>query len=155
MDIFNSSPGAVYVMDTGATVLGAIYISTPQFPAGGGAVLISGVRYTQRTCHQFQPALDRKVYVYVFGDNMGAIEVRGLALPGTCEGGGGPGPVLQYYDTNRASMKTTPIIVTVGEELISGFLTGLDMHSVTAADEGTAHTLEFSLTISALPKEAA
>ena len=159
MDIFNSSPGAVAVIDVGSTLPGTIQISSPKFPSdgSGSTVLISGVRYRQRTNHQFQSALDRQVYVYMFGDNMGTVEVQGMTLPDQCSGGGGVGAeaVLQYYDTNRASKLSTPIKVAVGKDVISGFLTEMDLHSVTGADEGSAHMMQFSLLISALPKEAA
>ena len=154
MDIFQSAPGTVAVIASDTALPGSIVISSPQFPAGGSAAIISGIRYGQKTNQQFQSSLDGAIYIYVFGDHMGDIEVEGIAFPKLCDGGNsGLFDVADYYRTNRASKTSDPIIVLAAGETITGFLTGITVKSNVSAEEPIALINNYSLHISALPSK--
>jgi len=115
------------------------------------AAIITSPSVTQRTNTQFQTSLKESVYVYSFGDQMGAVEIAGVAFAGKCEGEeSGMEEVFEYYRDNRASQKKEPIEVTFGKESLSGFLTASQMSS----RDPDLLTLDFRFTINTLPKKA-
>jgi len=104
----------------------------------------------QRVNVQFQTSLEKSVYVYVFGDQMGNVIMHGIAFAGRCDGNySGLKDVFNYYKTFRASTRAKPVTVTFGEETISGFLIALDM----SPKDPDYMMVDFKLTISSLPKE--
>lgn len=153
-DLFASAPGTVAIFTDQRVIPGRIRVTDPAFPGSDNApVLVSGVDYGQKTNQQFQQALDRSVFIYVFGDLMGTVAVRGTAFAATCDGSqSGLGVIFDYYTANRASVRDTPIIMEAGGETISGFLTGLDVRAANSGEDPSALMSEFSLIISALPK---
>lgn len=148
-DIFNSAPGIVAVFTDEKIIPGQIKIQGFS-PA---AAMITGVDYDQSTNQQFQHSLDHAIYIYVFGDLMGNVTVSGRCFPQLCDSDvQGMAEVLEFYKTNRASVKSDPITVTIGSETITGYLTGLRIRGTNAAEDPTALTSDYSLVISALPK---
>lgn len=116
------------------------------------AVLIESYAVRQGTAHQFQPSLSRAVYVYIFGDQMGQIEIRGLAAAISCQKGGTGGlkEILDFYSKNRASQTPTLTVVTVGTYSFRGFLTGLNI-----SPRSPEHLLSnWALQIATLPNPA-
>lgn len=113
------------------------------------AVIIVDANYTQATNQQFQSSLEDTIYMYVFGDQMGKVEITGLIFGAGCLGGATSGveDVLNYYKDNRASKKETAVIVQVGETKISGFLTAMMIRSENPEDRIN----RFAFTISSLP----
>jgi hypothetical protein len=103
---------------------------------------------------QFQSSLGRAVYAYVFGDHMGQVLIQGIAFQGTCQNKSGSGivEILAYYAANRASKIQDPITVTLGDTVITGFLTGVTTRNVTASTDEAAAFSQFTLTIAALPQ---
>lgn len=148
-DILNSQPGVVGIIESsGDVVPGKIIVKgfTPK------AALIAGVNYIQKTNQQFQTALDGAVYIYVFGDHMGSIRVRGMAFPAPCQAGNGLVEVLKFYEGTRASINAVPISVLIGNETIKGFLTEVEILSQTGGDDPASFMSSFALTINAMPK---
>jgi hypothetical protein len=119
------------------------------------AALISGVNYDQSVNVQFQSALGRGVYVYVFGDNMGTVKVDGIAFQGMCgnEGKSGIGEILEYYSEKRASQSSDVMTVTIGDVIIVGFLVSSSIRNITAATDEAAAFSQYSLSIATLPRE--
>lgn len=151
-DIFQSAPGTVAVISSDTALPGSIVIADPVFPSGNSAAIISGIHYDQKTNQQFQQSLDGVVYIYVFGDQMGSVEVEGIAFPKLCEGGeSGLFDVADYYRTNRASQSSKPIIVLAAGDRITGFLTGVRIRSNVSAEDPNALINQYWLQISALP----
>lgn len=153
-DIFQSAPGTVAVIASDTALPGSIVISQPQFPAGNSAAIITGINLDQKTNQQFQQSLDGAVYIYVFGDQMGEISVEGIAFPKLCTGGrSGLFDVSDYYQANRASKTSNPIIVQAAGETITGFLTGIRVRSNVSGEDPVALVNNYSLHISALPQK--
>ena len=156
MEIFMSTAGTVAVIASDKAVPGRITVKGfPPAGSGQSSVLISGVEYRQNTNQQFQSSLDGSVYVYVFGDRMGEINVSGIAFKGLCKAGeqNGMGALLEYYKTSRASANPNPIIVNAAGQTIAGFLVSIVVKDNVLANEPMAAVSDFTLGISALPSK--
>jgi hypothetical protein len=147
--IFNSRPGVVQIVNAEQAIPGRIRI--------GGfdpkAILVSGMNYTQRTNQQFQYSLDRDVYVYMFGDLMGSLTVKGLIFPEMCSGEDGISEILKYYTNNRAVVKGESVSVAIGNQLIIGFMTELRLVATTGAYDAAPPTEEFEIIINTVPRD--
>lgn len=149
-DIFNSRMGYVSVLKGQNVVPGRVKIG--EFDPK--AVLISGVNYTQATNQQFQYALDNSVYVYVFGDKMGDVEVIGMAFPALCgEAIDGLSEILQFYAERRASKTEALVNVVVGDETVNGFLCSVWTRAIVGSGDEGGPVHQWGLKILTLPKE--
>ena len=99
-DIIVSRPGRVKVVNAGEALPGRVSVRgfSPQ------AALISGLRTAQSTNQQFQPSLSDAIYLYVFGDLMGDLQVSGKAMA-SCSSGPAHGidDVFAFYKRRRVS----------------------------------------------------
>jgi len=151
-DIFNSRPGMVaYFQDiAGPLMPGRIHL--PSF--NSISALIAGIDYDQATNQQFQTALDTSVFIYVFGDQMGTVRVLGKIIPSLCDNDAdGLEQVFKFYADNRASRLADPIQVMAGSEVISGFLTGMNMRVDQLSASEFAPLYDYTLTINSLPRK--
>jgi len=155
-DLFVSVPGQVAAFEMSAT-LGQVAIPAeikdPQFiPSRPSPVIFNTLDWGQRTNQQFASSLDGSVYIYVFGDQMGNVNIRGYAFDQLCQQDiSGLQMVLDYYDANRASKRPLPIKVAIGEKVVQGFLTGAQVVARGAAMDPAPVLNEYTLEISALP----
>jgi hypothetical protein len=154
--VYNTIPGSVVAFDMGYSIPGTITISDPQFPAAvPSPIMFSSMKWGQATNQQFQHSLDGSVYIYVFGDRMGAIEIEGFTFISQCSSNEtGLTQLSSFYSENKASTRSTPIEVTVGDDTISGFLTALVVTALGSGggDDGLTLVHRFTLTVNALPK---
>jgi hypothetical protein len=151
-DIFNSQPGVVAVFQNEAGPLLPGRIRLPKFQSVGA--LISGIEYEQATNQQFQTALDTSVYIYVFGDQMGQVRVLGKIIPSLCDNDDdGLKQVFAFYAANRASKIADPIQVMAGDEVISGFLTGMRLAVDQTSQSEFAPLYDYVLNVSSLPRK--
>jgi len=147
MEIFTATPGTVAIMDAKGALPGRIYIQ--DFDPLTAVLVDASI--DQATNQQFQTTLADAIYMYVFGDQMGRINLHGLAFISTCKGDGGDTgleSVLEWYKTNRAAMKSDPILVHVGKFKLSGFLTAMNVR----AHDPDKRVNSFTLQISTLPE---
>ncbi len=117
------------------------------------SVIITAIGYSQAVNAQFLPSLADLVYLYVFGDKMGRVEVSGICFDHTCSDSTamqGVNRTLSYYRDNRAAVKNQAVKVKLGNNEINGFIIDL---SVTTR-EASYKTMDFRLNIAALPRSA-
>lgn len=156
-EIFKTSPGTVVIFGDQKVVPGRIRFSDPAFPEGSVPILVSGADYNQATNQQFQNSMDGAVYIYVFGDRMGDIQIRGVIFPELCAGGSGGSKnglkeLFQFYAQNRASSRQDPVIVEAGGDRIRGFLTAVRVVDVVASGDASSPMQTYILVISSLPQ---
>lgn len=147
MDVFSSKPGSVFIYggDDGGSIPGRVEIEGFQSTT---AVIIDA-EYRQATNQQFQSSLMNTIYMYVFGDQMGAISIKGYIFAASCTSGiSGVEEVLSYYKDNRAAKKSAAVIVKVGDTKISGFLTQMN---ISTADP-VARINAFTFQINSMPE---
>jgi len=158
-DIFASKPGFVYAFPLNATV-GQVEIPAeivdPKFiDKRPSPVIFSTLEWEQKTNQQFANSLDGSVYIYVFGDHMGRVTIRGFAFDQLCSnsGGGDSGlkKVLKYYEDYRASRRQLPLKIDVAGKVVQGFLTGVQVVARGAAQDPAPVLNEYTLEINALP----
>lgn len=80
--------------------------------------------------YQFLHTLNETIYLYVFGDRIGELQVSGLAFSKLCPGGEETGmeQVIRNYRRNRVAELAAPVIVSYGAgQPFRSFLTGMSI----------------------------
>lgn len=153
--IFSTAPGTVAQFDMGSVVPGKIASDDLDLPGGGSGIgiILTNTVYDQATHQQFSQSLDDAVYIYVFGDQMGKIDLSGIAFWETCTGEHGISTIMDSYEKNRASKRETSVTVVLGPKTIIGFLTKLKISAVGSGDDPANMMNQFAMEISALPNK--
>lgn len=113
-------------------------------------VLLTSVGFNQSAGVQFMQTLSRVIYVYAFGERMGAVQVSGAALWNPCRAsiGSGLATVLRYYKRNSVSVRERPLDVNIGtRQAISGYLRNV----TTTFSNPEQGIIGFTLTLSTMP----
>lgn len=180
-DVFVGVPGTVAIFTEPDSILPG-KITFEDSPSK--KFMISGMDYKQSVDSQFQTSMERDVYAYVFGDNIGDAIIHGRAyFPCQVRGGGGGGSessgwydsmymsngqggvnggrtgfddILDMYASKRMSNYFPPVKITVGSrpDPIKGYLTSLLVKAVGLSDEPSGLVYDFSMTISTLPSSS-
>ena len=169
-NIFMGVPGSVAVFpEPDGVILGRIKFEGSE----NMMFMISGTDYKQSVDAQFQTSLERDIYAYVFGDNMGDAVVHGRVyapckqktdaaeMTGRIEGvtdqprGGGErtglDDIMDLYAQKRLSNYFPPVTLSIGKRIIRGYLTSLVVKAVGLSDEPSGLVYDFSATINTLP----
>jgi len=100
---------------------------------------------------QFLHTIGNDVYIYVFGDRMGQVDLHGICFAQDCtqdSGEHGFEKLFSWYEKNRISVRKEPVVVTIGvNKSFEGFVTALTGD----AQDAQTRTINFNLTISLLP----
>lgn len=146
MQIF-SSRGCVYkVAGKGGTSNGMISLN-PSLGNGQGRypILLMSVTSDENDLIAPMPCFDNQNIMYVFGRDIGDVQINGKILMGPMRGGGSPGlgQLKGYFKTNRLSNSKRPITVSQGpgSGAIKMFLTGLGVGEI----DPNLHVLPFVL----------
>lgn len=156
VDVFTSQAGRVAVYENeGVELPGKISLDAGTGRSEDLAFLIAGVDYKQSVDVQFQTSLERDIYAYVFGDNMGEVIVHGRAYypcPPSTESGFDD--IITLYEEGRLTVRREPVLLSLnnGSKVIQGFLTSLLIKAVGLTDEPAGLVYDFSAAISAIPK---
>lgn len=154
--LFQSKPGMVQVIDLGEG--GAPGVLSVSGPAGRlskqEGVVITGIGVNQDVNAQFMASLQKVIYVYSFGDRMGAVQVNGLCFDRLCEGGDqlgylGAWNLMNYYDDSRAVEEDRLMKIVIGFYSLQGYLIAMNLN--TASSE--FKTMSFNLRIVTVPKQ--
>lgn len=110
---------------------------------------ITRVTVSQKVNVQFAHAVGAQIYVYVFGDRMGAIGLSGLSFAESCDFSSrrhGAEEMLIWYKRFRLSRNPFPVRIMIGEIPIEGFMTDFQQDIV---DPGAA-IVQWSASLQAL-----
>jgi hypothetical protein len=103
--------------------------------------------------YQFLHTIGNEIYIYVFGDRIGQIQLSGLSFTSDCQSGSdgqhGFEKVLQWYEQYRVAARRDPITIMIGQTAIRGFAVAL---SGDVVDPGT-RMMQWGLTLMVLPKK--
>ena len=113
--------------------------------------IINGVTIATQGNFQFLHTLGGKIFVYVFGDRMGQINIEGMAFDIACDADGlGIEQVMLYYSENRLANRPEPIKITIGPDLtMRCYLTGFGAKQ-TSADGNRVYN--FNMQFSHVPE---
>lgn len=147
MKLFISQPGKVAVVRDNTSLPGSVTINPGGFSA---RTIITGLGVSQNGNVQFQHSLKNAIYVYSFGDRMGAVRVSGLGFSSDCTGNGQSGVegILRYYADNRVSENGQIVEVRVGSIPLRGYLIACEV----GLNNPELLTYQWSLTIATLPE---
>ena len=110
--------------------------------------MINHIAVSEGANVQIQPSLRRAIYVYSFGDKIGAVQVGGVAFisRGCPSGPSGDGTedVFAFYAKNRVSRRLRHVNITLGQTTFAGFLTKISMQSQKAEHRFFRYSLEFA-----------
>ncbi len=147
--LFQSQPGQVVVVDIpDVNVAGLANLvvqtsggySTPLVRSNG--LIITGLANAQQDNSQYRHSLDRKIYVYSFGSDIGDIQMHGYAFWQSCGNGvenapSGIDSLIEFYNNYRVGNMTNSTSSTTGNQFsvqvqmsqqnITGFLYGMQM----------------------------
>lgn len=154
--VIKSQPGIVQVYKPkGSALPGVLSVTGP----GGTfdsmrAVIITGMGVDQAVNVQFMPSLEKLIYVYSFGDRMGAITLHGLAFDRLCRKSShayqGMRELLEYYDESRAITEDRIIKVLIGGKYrFQGFLVSM----ATNTQSAEMRLNSFTMKIATLPRQ--
>ncbi len=150
-DLYEGTPGTVAeFIEKGKTLPGRITFEGKN--SDNVKFMTSGVDYKQSVDAQFQTSLEKDVYAYVFGDNMGEALLHGRAyFP--CKAGGENGfdQIIKLYAEKKLSTYSQPVTLSVGKLTIKGYLTSLLIKAVGLSDEPSGLVYDFTASISTLP----
>ena len=151
-DIFSSTPGTVAVLTSDSALPGKISIAG----VNETSFLYTGLQDTQEAEYTLQNSLQRAVYLYVFGDKTGQLDIHGRVLLLVCGASGtdeGIKNMFALYASKRASAQNEPVVVSIGSETVSGFLVRMKVSTVTLAEDPAGFCYDFTLTLVTLPKD--
>jgi hypothetical protein len=114
--------------------------------------IITGVMITTQGSFQFLHTLGGKIFVYVFGDRMGQINISGMAFDTACDGSGmGIEQVMVYYSDNRIANRVEPVKITIGPDLtMRCYLVGFGAKQNTG--NAGSRTYSFNMQLSHVPE---
>lgn len=122
--------------------------------------IFTNISLREGTNHQLQKTLGNRAYLDVFGDDIGAMQLSGLAFFGNCGAGAnqdriGISHVLEYYHRNKLSRRGNPIRVTIDPNTgYEGYL-----HTIQAEMFGEQHNAnrlyQFSFALAILAPDVA
>lgn len=148
--IFSSGPGrAVRIPDNIATGM-LLYVGSVSTLSGVPPLvsrqdgsfstyksLVTEVAIAQRGNYQFLHSLQDMIYVYIFGERIGELQIAGLSFVSTCNDATGATVstgierILSYYNAARISATGYPVQILLGATVhgrFRGFLTDLNVN---------------------------
>lgn len=133
---FGQRPGAVVRLDDSAvqckiTLLAGV---DPTIGFVGERSIVTRVVLSQNVNAQFLHTLGHYVYIYVFGDRVGELQLSGFAFPCDCNGPVHGGERLHHwYRRHKASRRRQPARFVLGDTLLEGFIMGMRLDVVDTA----------------------
>ncbi len=124
MALIGSKPGSVGVWTVSEADLPA-FVDVEGLAAS--EVIITSPAFSQQPAVQYTQSLRDKVYVYVFGERLGALDVTGIVPLRACGSGQSSGldNIFSYYRSHSVSASGTPTSISVGNTAFRGFLNGV------------------------------
>jgi len=115
--------------------------------------IITRIGYSAAGNYQFLHTIGNDVYLYVFGDRMGTVELHGLSFAEQCpskEGGTKHGfeSMIEWYQTSRIAAYRDPVTVRIGRSTtFKGFVTGMSGD----VQDSLRRTINWRISIAILP----
>jgi hypothetical protein len=129
MIVFQGQPGRVVTIKDPAVPARVRPLATPSpdISIGDEKSIITHITVSQQTNHQFLHTLGNDIFIYVFGDRIGQIQLAGFSFVENCGGGGRHGMelMIDWFQDNKLSAKQEPMQILVGQVAFQGFLMGM------------------------------
>ena len=146
-DIFLHSRGRVAAYDNPNGIPMSLFLEGWRGFFGFKSI-ITQVQVEQQGGVQFVHTLRDFIYIYVFGERIGRMQIQGLSFWDRCDGGFYHGIewVNAYYLANRTSNRASPVTVVVGLGTpFFGFLVGFAMNYSKPEEQIAEFVLDFRI----------
>ncbi len=151
MHIFTGVAGSVQALDVPGGMPAMLKVGG--FPSG--LVIITGFGFGQSANVQFLETLRNRIYVYPFGEKMGASKLSGMVFWSACSGASsssGIHSVLSYYAENSVSKSRDTLRISLGggsssASVLRAFILGVEV-SARDPEKGFAF---FDINLATLP----
>lgn len=115
--------------------------------------IITRITVSHQGNFQFLHTIGNDVYIYVFGDRIGQVTISGLSMTKNC-GAGGDGmhgfeKILRWYKENRIAQRKAPVVVSIGQTPIEGFVVGLTGDAIDPA----TRIIQYGLQLAVMPEK--
>jgi hypothetical protein len=163
--LFSGNAGLVKIVNLGNSVnVGSLKISSSGTNLVGRAgVLVTGISEDQQVSAQLVTSLEKDVYIYSFGDQVGDVTISGLLLDRLCVQSSSPvssrgettkrwtgvESLAKFYQKGRAIAENRKVTIILGPRTIQGYL--MRMGHSTANPE--LKTQSFLLNIKTIPDD--
>jgi len=92
--------------------------------------IITRIGYSAAGNYQFLHTIGNDVYLYVFGDRMGTVELHGMSFADQCPSSFGEAhgfeKMIVWYQLSRIASYREPVTVSIGRNTtFKGFITGM------------------------------
>lgn len=154
MIVFQGQPGRVVTIKDPAVPARVRPLATPSpdISINDEKSIITHITVAQATNHQFLHTLGNDIFIYVFGDRIGQIQLAGFSFVENCDGGGGRHGMelmIDYFQRNKLSSRKEPMQILVGQVPFQGFLMSMTNKVV---DPATWLT-QFQIDIAVIPEK--
>jgi len=156
MPQFIEGPIGRTVVIADPSVQGSVNLASldPSFTWEDQRSIITRVTVSHQGNFQFLHTLGNDVYIYVFGDRIGAITISGLSLAADCDAVDDPSHgferALDWYAANRLASKQGPVRIAIGARtVIEVFCSGFTGDLVDPA----SRIFQFGISGTLLPKK--
>ena len=181
--VISSRPGAVRLLQDAAvqaTIPPLVGLRDPdKLQFGSERALINSVGINEATNHQFMQTLGSDIYIYVFGDRIGQVNLGGLAFAAACDdadrgltfannvfsnpfgaisqlksgGEHGAAKVRRWFNNRKLSSRTEPVSILFGNatEPLTGFVTNWNAK---VADV-PSNLVSWNITLALIPERVA
>lgn len=137
-----ASPGRVMAIEAESLAI-PLSMEMDCWPVSAGKqfkAIITSVSVSSQGGFQFMHTLRQYVYLYIFGERVGELQISGLTFAGSCQETNAPPKsgmevVLAYYNAMRATRRPCPVNIRIGNTAFRGFLLGVQS-AITDAESG-------------------
>ena len=114
--------------------------------------VITSISYSQDVAAQFLTTLQNVIYVYSVGDNIGTVQVSGVAFSSKCNdvrNAHGISDIFKEYDRLKLLANPRTITITIGDKAFLGLLIGIQV----STGDVQFGLMNYTLTFRILPEE--
>ena len=129
--LFEGVPGRVLSIDDPTThgMLPLVTVKPGNISFKEQSSIITHVSLSHGTNHQFLHTLGGDIYVYVFGDRVGQMQIAGLCFAADCDAPNadhGVEYMIKWYDQYKLSVRKEKVTVMLGHTPVDGFITDVN-----------------------------
>lgn len=164
--LFQSRVGSVVRMNDPATQCSAFFkMADPVIGFETEKAIITRLVLNHQVNVQFLHTLGALIYIYVFGDRIGSLNLSGLAFC-TCSpdvggvgrdqvaqvpasGSHGASKMFEWYKKYRTSKRKDPARISIGDSVLEGFIVGFSEDVVDAS----LNLVQWNLSMMTLPED--
>jgi len=125
--LWSQTAGRVIALEDPSAPAVVRFVSmNPKLDFATQSAIISRTASSDQANFNILHAIGGDIFLYVFGDRAGQLQVSGLSFPEQCNGGeSGVDAIANFYRKNKLSVRKEEFEVIIGTTPYRGFLAGI------------------------------